>query len=55
MDNSKSIVDHPFVGDTVFVLGNEVNSFIYIFLYIFKGYGLNEKAKGICDQFVYIP
>ena len=41
-NDSKSIVDHPFTGDTVFFLGNE-------------GTGLLDVHKTICDFFVYIP
>ncbi len=40
-ENSKNIVDHPFKGDTAFILGNE-------------GEGLHESLKKICDSFVYI-
>ncbi|KAL4494977.1 hypothetical protein ABPG72_015677 [Tetrahymena utriculariae] len=40
--DSKSVVTHPFQGDTVFLMGNE-------------GAGLIEAHKKICDHFVYIP
>lgn len=42
MPDAKPIQSHPFVGDTVFMLGNE-------------GAGLNQNQIDICDQFVYIP
>ncbi len=41
-ENSEKVSDHPFRGDTVFILGNE-------------GSGLIPKLKEICDHFVYIP
>ena len=41
MPEAKPIHEHPFTGDTLFVLGNE-------------GAGLNQNQKDICDQFVYI-
>ena len=42
MPESRPIQEHPFRGDTLFVLGNE-------------GSGLNANQIAICDQFVYIP
>ena len=42
MKESKNIIDHPFNGDTAFILGNE-------------GEGLTESLKKICDFFTYIP
>ena len=39
---SKPIHEHPFKGDTLFLLGNE-------------GSGLNSTQIAMCDQFVYIP
>jgi tRNA G18 (ribose-2'-O)-methylase SpoU len=42
IEGAKPIHTQPFVGDTVFMLGNE-------------GSGLNERQIAICDQFVYIP
>eukprot|EP00823_Brevimastigomonas_motovehiculus_P001186 TRINITY_DN1170_c0_g2_i1.p1 TRINITY_DN1170_c0_g2~~TRINITY_DN1170_c0_g2_i1.p1 ORF type:complete len:331 (-),score=96.22 TRINITY_DN1170_c0_g2_i1:185-1129(-) len=41
-DRSKSILTHPFDGNTAFVFGNE-------------GSGLNEKTLRDCDELVYIP
>ncbi|EGR34234.1 obp33pep like protein, putative [Ichthyophthirius multifiliis] len=42
MSNSINIIQQPFKGDTVFLMGNE-------------GQGLLDCHKNICDQFVYIP
>lgn len=42
MPDSKPIQEHPFQGDTLFVLGNE-------------GSGLNSTQIAMCDHFVYIP
>ena len=39
--NCVPIQNHPFKGNTLFILGNE-------------GAGLNKKQKDLCDQFVYI-
>ena len=41
MKESIPIEEHPFQGNTAFVMGNE-------------GTGLLDKQKAICDQFVYI-
>jgi tRNA G18 (ribose-2'-O)-methylase SpoU len=40
-EHSKPAHTNPFIGHTLFVLGNE-------------GTGLSDKAKQLCDQFVYI-
>ena len=40
--DSKPIQEHPFRGDTLFMLGNE-------------GSGLNSTQIAMCDHFVYIP
>ena len=42
MPESKPIHEQPFLGDTLFLLGNE-------------GSGLNQNQIDICDHFVYIP
>lgn len=42
MENARPIQEHPFQGDTLFMLGNE-------------GSGLNKNQIAICDHFVYIP
>ncbi|KAL4123877.1 hypothetical protein PRIC2_009723 [Phytophthora ramorum] len=42
MEDAKSIADHPFRGDTAFIMGNE-------------GSGMNSAQVAICDDFVYIP
>jgi len=42
MPEAKPIQEHPFLGDTLFLLGNE-------------GSGLNSTQVAICDHFVYIP
>lgn len=41
MEGAAAIEDHPFEGNTAFIMGNE-------------GDGLSEQQKGICDSFVYI-
>ena len=42
VDGAEAIQDHPFRGNTAFILGNE-------------GQGLSEQQMRICDGFVYIP
>lgn len=42
MPESRPIQEHPFQGDTLFLLGNE-------------GSGLNSTQIAMCDHFVYIP
>ena len=42
IEGAQPIQNHPFKGDTVFMLGNE-------------GTGLNQNQIDVCDQFVYIP
>ena len=42
MNTAVPIHEHPFKGNTLFVLGNE-------------GSGLNKNQIAICDHFVYIP
>ena len=42
LPESRPIHEQPFLGDTLFLLGNE-------------GSGLNENQIKICDHFVYIP
>lgn len=42
VDQAKPVVDHPFNGSTLFIVGNE-------------GEGLSEKQKSFCDFFTYIP
>ena len=42
MPEARPIHEHPFRGDTLFLLGNE-------------GSGLNSTQLAICDHFVYIP
>mmetsp|Transcript_20399 Transcript_20399/g.32872 ORF Transcript_20399/g.32872 Transcript_20399/m.32872 type:complete len:323 (-) Transcript_20399:195-1163(-) len=41
-DSAKSVVSHPFRGNTAFMFGNE-------------GSGMNAKALKACDRFIYIP
>mmetsp|Transcript_3 Transcript_3/g.5 ORF Transcript_3/g.5 Transcript_3/m.5 type:complete len:235 (+) Transcript_3:159-863(+) len=41
-EGAKSVVSHPFTGNTAFIFGNEGN-------------GLNKKAMKACDKFIYIP
>lgn len=42
MPESRPVHEQPFLGDTLFLLGNE-------------GSGLNSTQISICDHFVYIP
>ncbi|KAI9919111.1 hypothetical protein PsorP6_011926 [Peronosclerospora sorghi] len=49
MQNAKRITDHPFHGDSAFIMGNEVWDKNVL------GSGLNSAQVAICDEFVYIP
>ncbi|CAI5735564.1 unnamed protein product [Hyaloperonospora brassicae] len=42
MQTAASVADHPFRGDSAFIMGNE-------------GSGMNSAQVAICDDFVYIP
>ena len=42
MQNSISVLDHPFEKSIAFMPGNE-------------GTGLNDKQKSVCDYFIFIP
>jgi tRNA G18 (ribose-2'-O)-methylase SpoU len=42
MNDASDVNEHPFTGDTAFLMGNE-------------GTGLNKKQLEVCDRLVYIP
>jgi tRNA G18 (ribose-2'-O)-methylase SpoU len=41
-NGAASVISHPFQAKTCFIMGNE-------------GSGMTDKAKSVCDSFVYIP
>ena len=69
MPNANSIADHPFHGDSAFMMGNEVpaclcsqkdsvrcHGRLNIRVYcLMQGSGMNSAQMAICDDFVYIP